>query len=426
MKTFIISVILLLALNSGKAQTVNFTDYFENRTMRVDYIHAGNNAIQNIYLEQIKDEPIWGGSKKNLIDPFNYGIYKVSVFDSISGSLIYSRGYCSLFQEWQATPEAKKVNRSFYETVVFPYPKKTVKMEISVRNKKDGFDPVFTMFINPADYFIKEEMEKVNCFKLYNSGDPDKCLDVVIIPEGYTKEEMEKFKIDAKKFAGYILETEPFKEYSGRFNFWGLEAPSLESGTDIPGENIWKNTVVSSNFYTFDSERYLTTQDIKSVRDLAANAPYDQIYILVNTDKYGGGGIYNHYNLCVSDNVYSKEVFLHEFGHGLCGLGDEYYTSDVSVEDYYSPDVEPWEPNITNMVNFEKKWKAMIKKDVPVPTPAEEKYEGTIGAFEGAGYCAKGMYRPYLDCIMISLGAKEGFCPVCRKALVEMIKFYTE
>jgi hypothetical protein len=236
---------------------------------------------------------------------------------------------------------------------------------------------------------------------------------------------MKKFRKDAERFVNFFFTVSPFKENKGRFNYWTVEAISEESGTDIPGKDIWRKTILNTHFYTFNSERYLTTKDIRSVRDIAACVPYDQIYILVNTEKYGGGGIYNYYNLCSSDNEQSEKVFVHEFGHAFAALADEYDYGYDKAENLYDMTVEPYQPNITNLVDFEKKWKNMVDSDTPIPTSTDGKYRNKVGAFEGAGYVKKKIYRPVADCKMRSNNVKE-FCPVCKKVLVEMIIYYSE
>jgi hypothetical protein len=186
---------------------------------------------------------------------------------------------------------------------------------------------------------------------------------------------------------------------------------------------VWVPTILNTSYYTFDSERYLMTYDYKRVRDLAANAPYDQIYILVNSDKYGGGAIYNFYNVAVNGNMKSAKILIHEFGHGFAGLGDE-YGPDETYGEFYNTKVEPWEPNLTTLVHFERKWKDMVADTVPVPTPDIEKYYPVVGVFEGGGYMNKGMYRPMHDCLMNTFNG-DVFCPVCRRAILRMIDFYT-
>ena len=405
---------------------VKFDDYFTNQTMRFDYSRAGNSESNDIFFEQIKKEPFWSGNPKNLIDKFNYGYYRYLVYDSATSKLIFSKGYNTLFDEWQSTAEAKVLKRSFYESVVFPYPKKTIRLELQERNKQDVFEKKFEMYINPDDMFIiKEQPRNFKTNKIVDAGDPSYKVDIVFIPEGYTKDQMEKFRSDAQRFTGYFLECSPWKENKDNVNFWTVEAYSDESGVDNPGLNIWKNTIMNLTYYTQGTERYLMTLDFKSVRDLAALVPYDNICIISNSDKYGGGAIYNYYTSIPSDNEYGPYLIVHEFGHHFCALGDEYYTSQVAVEDYYNLSIEPYEPNLTTLVNFDKKWKSMIEPGIPIPTPATDEYKGKLGAFEGGGYVAKGVYRPMIDCTM-KTKSYDNFCPVCKKAIIEMIGYYSE
>ncbi|MGB5288113.1 MAG: M64 family metallopeptidase [Ignavibacteriaceae bacterium] len=405
---------------------VNFDDYFEDKTLRLDYFHTGDKENESYSFDELVEEPYWGGSKVNLIDKFNYGKYKFEVYDEESNQLIYSRGYSTIFNEWQTTEEAKHTTKTFSETVVFPFPKNPVLVRFYSRNRKNEWMNKFEYTIDPDNYFIKpERIAEYESFEVINSGDPSVKVDIVIIPEGYTVDEMDLFKEDCEKFAGYLFNCSPFKENKEKFNIWGIKAPSMESGTDIPKENVWKKTLVNSTFYTFDLERYLMTYDNKSVRNLASNAPYDQIYILVNSDKYGGGSIYNHYSVCVNDNKYSEFVFTHEFGHGFASLADEYYTSDVAYQDFYPLDVEPTDPNLTTLVDFSSKWKDLVEEGTPIPTPDKEEFENSVGAFEGGGYMEKGIYRPTHDCTMKSI-VVDNFCPVCKRAIQQMINFYSE
>lgn len=423
--TFFLSVIVLANVLFAQ-EKIKFDDYFLPKTLRFDYIHAGNSSSETIYFEKLKEEPHWGGSQTNTINPYNYGEYRYLVYDYQTDKLIFSQTYATLFQEWQATEEAKNTDRSFYETIIMPFPKAKIKLVIQKRDKKNNFENLYETEISPDNYFIiKEQKYKFATSKIIDNGKPEKNVDVVIIAEGYTADEMEKFRKDAQRFADGIFKYSPFNKHKNKFNIHTVEAISDESGTDIPGENIWKNTVLNSHFYTFGTERYITTPDVETLRDVAALVPYDQIYILANTDKYGGGGIFNFYNLCVSDHSAAELVFVHEFGHGFGGLADEYWTSDVAVQEYYDLSVEPADPNITTLVDFESKWKHMVDKKTPIPTPATNKFKNKVGAFEGGGYVEKGIYRPAQNCYMKSLSAKD-FCPVCQDALEKMILFYTE
>jgi len=415
-----------LFLTNYVSSQIKFDDYFTTKSLRFDYTIAGNVDSVNIFFEQLKKEPFWGGSHKNLIDVFNYGDFRVSIYDQESGKLIYSRGYCSLFIEWLDTPEAKIMKRSFYETVIVPFPKASIELVIEKRNRKNIFIEYYRQSISPTSYqIVADAPVSVTTKKIFGASESEKALDIAVIAEGYTKNEIEKFRKDTERFIGYFFDVEPFKTYKAKINFWIIEAISEESGTDIPGDSIWKNTALNTHFYTFDSERYLTTRDIKTVRNYAAAVPYDQIYILVNTEKYGGGGIYNYYNLCSSDNQEANLVFTHEFGHAFACLADEYAYEDTPPEERYDLTIEPYQVNVSSLADFNSKWKDMVEKDTPIPTPTTAEYRNKIGAFEGAHYVKTKMYRPTYDCKMRSNNVNY-FCPVCSKALIEMLNFYCE
>ncbi len=424
MKLISVSTLLLLCLTM-QAQLV-FDDHFTDRTMRLDFVLAGNNTTTKVYPVSVREEPFWGGSLTNLTDKFGYGNFKYEIFDAATNTLIYSRGYCTLYQEWQTTAEAKTMERVFHEVATFPFPKNKVNFVLSIRGRDGLFTRLYETSIDPASYFITREKPKATlASRIYGSGDPHTSLDLAFIAEGYTREEMGKFRDDVKRLADVLFKEAPYDKYRDRINIWAIEAPSQESGTDVPGEGIYVNTVLNSSYYTFDVDRYLTTQDIGEINDYAAAAPHDQIIVLINSPRYGGGGVYNYYSAVTSDHQFTPQVLTHEFGHGFAGLGDEYYSSEVAYEDFYPLDVEPWEPNITTRVNFESKWKDLIAKSVPVPTPNSKKYVGVTGLFEGGGYSAKGIFRPSFDCRMKSNQA-DSFCEVCQRAIEEMILFYIE
>ena len=420
----LIPVCLLLALSLTSPAQLAFDDYFTDRTMRFDFMLAGNSVTTKVFPVSFREEPIWGGSLTNLTDKFNYGSFKYEVFDAATGTLIYSRGFCTLYQEWQTTAEAKQIERSFHEVATFPFPKNKVNFVLSIRARDGQFSKLYETAIDPASYFItREKPDAALATRIYGTGDPHTSFDIEFIAEGYTKGETEKFRADVKRLADILFLEAPFDKYQDRINIWAVEAPSQESGTDVPGEGIYVNTALSSSYYTFDVDRYLTTQDIGTVNDYAASAPHDQIVVLINSPRYGGGGVYNYYSAVTSDHHFTPQVFTHEFGHGFAGLADEYYNSEVAYEEFYPLDVEPWEPNITTRVNFESKWKDMIARSVPVPTPDDKRYTGVTGLFEGGGYAAKGIYRPSLDCRMKSNQA-DSFCAVCQTAIENMILFY--
>jgi hypothetical protein len=419
------SLFILLFMGILFNGTAQFDAFFENKSLRIDYQHAGNSTEDFYFLDEVKTEPFWGGSRTNLIDPFGYGEYQVRVFDQSSGQLIYSRGYSTLFMEWQTTAEAKKLQKSFSETVCLPLPKNPARIEFHTRNHAGVFEKKYEYAFSPSDYFINPEQRMIfPVFDVQVNGDPSHKVDIVILPDGYTSRELKKFKKDCRQFAEILFSFEPFRSNQSKFNIRGVLAPSKESGNDIPADGEWKNSILETSFYTFDSERYCMTRANRTMYDLASNAPYDQIYILVNRDKYGGGGIFNQYCVSVSGNLSSAKIIVHEFGHGFAGLGDE-YVGDVSYNEFYPLDVEPWEPNLTTLVHFDRKWGSMITPGVPVPTPDTKEYEQVIGVFEGGGYATKGVYRPVHDCLMNTFNG-DVFCGVCRDAIQRMIDFHTK
>lgn len=420
MKYILIFLTLLLFAHKSDAQ---FSKYFKENTLRLDYYHCGNADSEKLFFGELKEEPFWAGSKTNLIDTKGYGINIVEVRSAETNELIYSRGYCTLFGEWQTTPEAKTTDRCYPESLVIPFPREKVIVSISSRNKAGVFDRKFEYTVDPKSYFIRKERENLPVFDVVHSGDPAEKVDIVLLPEGYTKNQKELFMDDCRKFAEGFFSYTPYSQNKDKFNIRGVWAASKESGPDIPGENIWNDTRLNSSYYTFDSERYLMVNDYQGVRDVAGNAPYDYIYILANTDKYGGGAIYNFYGISAAhhENETGK-IFIHEFGHLFAGLADE-YVGGVEYSDFYPVGVEPWEPNLTTLVDFDKKWKNMLPEGTPIPTPEKQTNREKLGVYEGGGYVSKGVYRPWINCLMNNLHTTDVFCPVCSKSIQEMIDF---
>jgi len=413
--------ILIALLFAAPAIAQNFSEFFYDKTMRFDYYHAGDNETELYYFCKIKEEPFYAGSKVNLIEKNDYGNQMFKIIDIASEKEIYSRGFCTLFNEWQTTEEALQTSKAFPESVVFPYPRKAARIELYARNDNMGFDKKFEYVIDPDSYFVERFIPTYETFEVMYTGNPSKRVDIVLIPEGYSASQRAKFEEACAFFAESFFLYSPFKENRSRFNIVAVWAPSQDEGVTIPGEHVWKRTATGANFYTFGSERYQTVTDFQKLRDIAGHAPYDYIYVLSNTQKYGGGGIYNFYGISAAHHPsLSGKVYVHEFGHLMLGLGDE-YVGGVSYNEFYPAHREPWEANLTTLVNFDKKmWKGMLDLKTPVPTPATKEYANSLGVFEGGGYVSKGVYRPRQECLM---NRSDTFCPVCEKAIIEMINF---
>ena len=416
-------IVLSLCLSLSLSAKSDFDKYFEDKSLRVDFALSGNSSVQTAAIIQLREESWWAGPLTNLIDPFDYGGYLIKVYDKASGKLIYSRGLNTLFEEWRTTDQANFETQSWTNSICVPFPKNKISFEILARERSDmQFHSLLKYDIDPTSIFIdRGNLKYNNVTKIVYNGDIHKKLDIVFVAEGYTLSEQDKFLSDARRFADALVKFAPFDSRKEDLNIWAVGAVSEESGTDIAGEGVFKNTVLNSGFYTFGIDRYLTTPDMKSIRDAVWETPTDAIFILVNDKRYGGGGMYNFYALGTADNERTLHVFIHEFGHSFAGLADEYFTSEVAYVDFYNLKYEPWEPNITTLVDFDSKWKKDLKPGTPIPTPLSDEYKDGLGVFEGGGYLAKGIYRPHDHCTMRDYAP---FCPVCSKAILQMIDYY--
>lgn len=427
MNTKIIAAIVVLLFINISAKAQNFSDYFENKTLRLDYIFSGNNKQQSIYLDELIALPTWAGRTNHLSELPLEGNGQIVVRNATNKKVIYTTSFSSLFQEWIATDEAKSVQKSFENSFLIPYPKQPVEVEVTLRNSSKEVIARMSHNVNPNDILIhaKGQKEMTPHKYLLKSGDAADKIDLVIMGEGYTPAEQDAFYADAQRGMDAIFFYEPFKSMKDRFNVIAVAAPSKESGVSVPRQNDWRETAVGSHFDTFYSDRYLTTSRVKRIHDQLASIPYEHIVILANTDVYGGGGIYNSYTLTTAHHDQFKPVIAHEFGHSFGGLGDEYFYDDDVMENFYPLEVEPWEQNLTTLVDFSSKWEDMLNKKTPVPTEVKDKAKYPVGVFEGGGYVSKGVYRPVDDCRMRTNTFPE-FCPVCQRALKRLIDFYTE
>jgi hypothetical protein len=450
---------------------VAFDNFFLDKTMRLDYYHTGSASEDHFATDQVVSDGIWPGSKTQLIDRLGLGQYFFEVVDSETKTLLYSRGFSSIFGEWQTTPEADKESKTFHESIRFPWPKKTVLVILKKRNPENKFQAIWTTTIDPSSRQVNPSdirpTHKIDV--ILENGPAEKKLDLVILGDGYSANEMEKFRNDAKRLTAVLLSAEPFKSRKTDLNIRAIETPAAQSGVNKPHPGVFKRTPLSVSYGIFDSERYALTFDNKTVRNVASEVPYDFMVIMINEKTYGGGGIYNLYTTVSADNKFADYIMVHELGHHMAALADEYYTSSVSYE-AQKITVEPWETNVTALLDKDNlKWKSLAEHGTPVPTPwnkeafdsfgyriqkerdslrkakvpesvmedlftrqikqedkffSTEKYADKIGAFEGANYTQHGLYRPQLDCIMYTRHIK--FCKVCRKSLETVIDEYSQ
>lgn len=440
-------------------------------TMRLDYFHTGRADREEFSLDRIVQEPLpWPGNPAHLIDDTNLGKYFFEVRDEKSGRVLFSRGFASIYGEWETTDEARQQTRTFHESLRFPAPSAPIRVVLKKRDRQNVFQEIWAARVDPKDIFIDRSMPAPAgpVIPIQRRGDPSTKVDLLLLGDGYTAAELPKFERDARRLTEVLFSISPFRERRNDFNVWALAPAAHTSGISRPSSGVYRDSPLGATYDAFGSERYVLTFDNRAFRKVASQAPYEVVEIITNSRTYGGGGIYNLYSTVAADSSWASYVFVHEFGHHFAGLADEYYTSSVA----YLPAaerVEPWESNVTALLDPSKlKWRDLVLPDTPLPTPwnkeefekfsqetqarrrrirsenrpeaemnalfrvelaqeaamfAREKYRDRVGAFEGAMYEARGYYRPQLDCIMFSRSAR--FCAVCRRAIERVIDFYS-
>ena len=441
MKRLIASSLMVLPLLTAWGGET-FEKNFNDSTLRVDYIFAGGPEGNRVYVDNMSKTSGWNGRTTRLDEVPLEGNGTIEVKDPATGKTLYKHSFSSLFQEWVNIPEAKVKPRSFENVFLVPVPKKEADITITLRDNRHQTLATATHRYRPGDELVaKRGVSPVKTRYVHKGSDPKDAIDIAMLAEGYKAGEEEAFFAEAKKMAEEILSYKPFDSRKDKFNFIAVMVPSNESGVSVPLEGIWRDTAFGSHYSTFYSARYLTSPNVKRMHDALNGLPYEHVMMLVNTDRYGGGGIYNSYQMATTRHEHSLPVTVHEFGHSFGGLADEYFY-DGDDDATYPLDVEPWEPNITTLVGFDSKWKDMLTPGVAVPTPwkdlggtREERMKHrqkadvkdgkqVVGVYEGGGYKPKGVYRPAVTCRMRD-NYHPALCPVCEKSVAELIDFYT-
>ncbi len=409
------------------AQAQTFEQYFTDKTLRVDYLFTGNADRQAICVDELSVLPRWAGRRHHLAELPLAGNGQIVMKDPADSTVIYRTSFSALFQEWLETDEARGASKGFENTFLLPFPQRPVSVEITLYDSRRQIRTQLRHTVDPQDILIRRKGQAhVTPHRyLQRSGPADRCIDVAILAEGYTEEEMGTFYEDARTACESLFGHEPFRSMKKKFNVVAVASPSEDSGVSIPRTGEWKSTAFHSHFSTFYSDRYLTTSRLKALHDALAGIDYEHIIVLANTDEYGGGGIYNSYTLTTAHHPDFRPVVVHEFGHSFGGLADEYFYDEDVMNDTYPTDIEPWEQNVTTRVDFAAKWQDMIPEGTPVPTPADNFNLHEVGLYEGAVYSARGLYRASYNCRMRT-NEYPAFCPVCQRALRRLIEFYTE
>jgi len=461
---------LLFAFTSLGA--AGFDEDFTGATLRIDYFHTGTAAEEHFALRRARIEGDWPGSRTRLIDDTNLGKYLIEIVDLGSNRTLHTRGFASIYGEWETTGEARAGNwRAIPEAIRIPEPRRPFQLRVRKRAADQSFIEVWSRSFDPSSRFVDRAPIDVGpAWAVQRKGDPAVKVDLVILGDGYAADEMDRYHADVKRLTEDLFRYDPFAARRDDFNVWGVDSPATHSGISRPRAGVFRDSPLGARYNSFDSERYVLSMEDSAWRDVAAAAPYDFVLILVNERKYGGGGIYGLYSTAATGSSYAGYLVIHEFGHHFAGLGDEYYTSPVAYEEFGGALQEPWEPNITALGDPERlKWRDLVEEDTPLPTPWQkedfekhsresqarraelrasgaaeevlerlfdeerehftrtlkaEEHAGKVGAFEGAMYEAQGLYRPSADCIMFTRD-DVGFCAVCRRAIERVIDLYT-
>ncbi len=484
----VIVVVFVLSVAAGSFAGESFEDSFEDATLRIDFHHTGNAEEEIVAIDRLYRQGSWAGPKTRLIDGISYGGYRVEAHHPESGVLLFSRGFDSYFGEYRTTSTATAgTMRTFHESVLLPFPKQSLRVTLTAHRRDGTSTRLLETEIVPTSISIATEPPTADALVVEShiSGSPHEVLDIAILGEGYTLEEFETFKTDLKRATEVFLGHAPFSAHRHQISVRGVMVPSPESGCDEPTRNAYRATPLGATFNSLGSERYMLTEDNRAVRDIAANVPYDALVIMVNHDRYGGGGIYNLFCTFTAHSDWADYLLLHEFGHSFAGLADEYYSSSVAYNDFYPKGREPQEANITALLDPDKlKWRDLVDPGTELPTPwekeaydredsayqeerkllneviakastsgtprekiaefednearhaaihaqwaqeylARSRWVGKIGAYEGAGYSSTGLYRPALDCLMFSRRVQP-FCRVCERAVEAMLLQYVE
>ena len=438
MKRILLLSLLLVTITASAQQ---FDDYFDGRTLRLDYIFAGDSVQQHIFFDNAYSMPQWAGRRSRLSEKFLNGNGQIAVLERGTDHVLYVSTFSTLFQEWQSTDEAKQVSRSFQSSYLVPMPKQPVDIRVTLTDTHRRITASLTHPIDPEDIQIRPLAGTGAPYQyVLQSGNVTDCVDIAILADGYTEGDMMKFMNDCYRAVDALFSHEPFASMKQKFNVVAVTSPSRDSGPCIPRTGEWRQTACGSHYDTFYTDRYLMTSDIHHIYDLLADVPFEHIIVMVNSSTYGGGGIYNQVMVTTSDHPTFKPVLVHEFGHSYGGLGDEYdYGDDMAQQ--YNRETEPWEPNLTTLVDFQSKWADMLPAGTPIPTPkvdipyyrtanTADEWEDInaatqrVGVFEGGGYQTHGVYRPAQECRM-KINEVSYFCPVCTRAIQRITDFYT-
>jgi hypothetical protein len=243
-------------------------------------------------------------------------------------------------------------------------------------------------------------------------------VNIMIVGDGWTAAQITAgaYRRACVTLKDRLIAMKPFAEYKNMLNVLRVDVPSRQSGTSHQLGNV----TVENYFGTYFTKTTIDGKEVdyrgvwfrdwsrsrRLLREVNPRVPRNVILVLINDTTYGGAAMFLGSAAMgvgtVTANASSGDVFVHEIGHALTNLADEYDYGDGAV-----PAKEPIEANVTLEKDAAKvKWKHWIEAKVP-----------GIGVFEGGQYCRRSVYRPKVDCLMKRLNTD--LCEVCLERQVQ-------
>jgi len=312
----------MLFISCTRNEQSDFEKHFLDKTLRINLIHTGDAGMESFKVDKIFDDGLWYGRTKNLVNPYRLGTYYYEVRDVETDELLYSDGVSTVFGEWRMTEDAKN-KKSFHESIRVPYPNKMAKITMYKVDSIDVTEPVWEYVIDRKTRSLMEPTKNHNyrIMRLLDSGNPKEKVDILILGDGYTLNEIKRFDKDAILFYNSFINTEPFKSRKSDFNVHAVQIPPVDE----------VNTLKTSDGF-FGHDRYALTSDEWAFREYATQAPYDYAVILMNTDKSSGGSLYNLYITTAIRSQSIDYVMTHELGHHIAGAADKFYSNTTDCD----------------------------------------------------------------------------------------------
>jgi hypothetical protein len=256
----------------------------------------------------------------------------------------------------------------------------------------------------------------ISATKLRSTGPDDNRLVFVVLGDGFTQANLDAgaFTSAANNFVSSFGGRSPWDALFLATNVYRIDVASNQQGSDNDPQGTLKDTYFNSSYWVSGIQRLLAIDNtgyqraISAANNLVGYGIWDYLFVIVNSTTYGGSG---GSVAVISVHPSANEVALHETGHTFAKLADEY------SDPYPGYPAGDGEPNVDyDYSGSGLKWLVWVNAGTPLPTPNNSSYAGVVGAFEGARYLTTGIYRPWYNCLMRSLGVQ--FDPVCKEAHV--------